>query len=153
MDAGSDEAFARMKEFLENHPPCSQAIKHLKPNVEIGLVIGPTLDCAILHNGGKITVEKRQAKSPDVIFRIAPDSVYVIIQNAGNDIGDLAVAIVKEVVAGSVKISIQGSFFNLMRHGYFDIIKEGGRKLWDVLATKGITNLFRLMELVKSLRK
>lgn len=149
----AEDAYNTLKTFLETHPACQKAISPLRKGVEIGILVGGTLDCAIYQDQGQVKVEQRPANNPDVVFTIAPDAVYIISNNAGEDVGDLAVAILKEIASGTVKIKVPGNFINIVRNGYLEIIKSGGAKLWQFLATKGITNIAKVTSLIKNLKK
>ncbi len=148
-----DKAFLTLKEYLEQRPAAHQALRYLKPGVEIGIVVGRQLHCAVFYADGQPQVEQRAAQSPDVIFHIKPETVYVISNNAGTDVGDLGLAIFKEILAGHIGVQVPGSFMNILKNGYLDILKEGGAKVMAFLAQHGLTSITKITGFVRSLMK
>lgn len=147
------EKFNQFKEFLEQSSAAKEALKPLKKGVEISINIDEGLEGAIFNSDGKVCVENRAANSPDVHFDIQEDAISSLLSCSGNDIGELAVTTLKEITKGTVKIKIPGSLFSLMRNGYLEIIKTGGKPLWNYLSEKGITNPTKIIGVFKKLKK
>jgi hypothetical protein len=145
--------FEKLKAFLESKPASVKAIKHLKKGVEIGVVIGHQIECAYYNADGKPILEQRPANKPDVVFTIKPESVDILCKNEGNDVGDLGIAIIKEYLSGGVRIKAPGSVLALSMNGYLGIIKEGGMTFAKFLAQHGVTNIGRIMTVIKNLKK
>src|SRR5262245_12929604 len=118
--------FDKLKEFLESKPASQKAIRHLKKDVEISIVIGHQIECAYFQKKGQPILEKRAAQSPDVIFSIKPESVDILCNHPAEDVGEFGIAVLKEYLSGGLRIQAPGSMWNLTMNGYLGIIKEGG---------------------------
>ena len=153
MDKQADLSFEKLKYFLEHKPASQKAVRHLREGVEIGIVIGNQIDCALFSKDSAPILERRAANDPDVIFHISPESVDILSENPGNDVGDFGIALVKEALSGGVQIRIPGNMFSIARNGYISIIKEGGRKFASHLSIHGITGITKIMSVIKSLKK
>jgi hypothetical protein len=145
--------FEKLKQYLESRQASKKALVHLKKGVEISIVIGRQIECALFNDDGLPKLEMRQAKNHDVIFFIKPESVDVLVQNPGEDVGELGIAVLKEYLAGGVRIRVVGNTFNMMRNGYLSIIKEGGVTFAKFLANYGLTNATKIVSIIKSLKK
>lgn len=147
-----DETFDALKSYLENEDVARRALRHLKEGVELAVVIGERVEAAVGFRDSGVYVERRPANSPDVVFHIVPESVYVLKNTRVHDVGDFGIAVFKEILAGNVRVKFPGSMINFTRHGYLNILKEGGQKVWDFLAEKGFTGLMKIQKLLKKLR-
>jgi hypothetical protein len=145
--------FEKLKNYLESRPAAQKAIPHLKAGVDISVVIGHQIQCALFNDGGQPKLEMRPAQNNDVVFFIKPESIDVLVQNPGDDVGELGIAVLKEYLSGGVRIQVVGSIFSIMRNGYLNIIKEGGVTFAKFLANYGLTNVTKILSVIKSLRK
>ncbi len=150
MTAGA--TFEKLRVFLESKPASKKAIRHLKSGVEISVVIGNQIECALFQIKGEPKFEQRPAKSPDVAFFIKPESVDIISKEKGEDVGELGIAILKEYLSGGIRIKVPGSIIGLTTHGYVGIIKEGGATFAKFLAQHGITNISKIMSAIRNLK-
>lgn len=148
----ADESFATLKNYFETKPAAAQALSALRNGVEIGVVIGDMVECALFQRDGVPHLERRPAVKPDIVFQVKPESVHILAQQPSEDIGDIGVSILKEVLAGNINIKVPGSFFNIMRNGYLDIMKKGGRKFWEFLASKGLTSLTKVTGAIRKMK-
>jgi hypothetical protein len=149
----ANATFEKLKKYLESRPASQKALVHLKKGVEISVVIGHQIECALFNDGGRPHLEMRKAKNHDVVFYIKPETVEVLAQHPGDDVGELGIAVLKEYLAGGVRISVVGSVFGIMKNGYLNIIKEGGVTFTKFLATYGLTNVTKILSVIKNLRK
>jgi hypothetical protein len=148
----ADHAFQTLKSFFETRNAARQALGSLKEGVEIGVVIGGSVECALFRQGESPVVENRPAHKPDVVFQIRPESVYVLSQSTKDEIGDVGVAVLKEVLAGNIKIQVPGGIFNLMSRGYLDIIRKGGAPVAAFLARHGFSSVSKIISAIKRMR-
>lgn len=146
-------SFDKLKSFLESRKASATAMRHMKKGVEIGIVIGHQLECAYFQQDGKPVLEKRPANSPDVIFHIKPESVDILCSLTTDDVGELGVAVLKEYLSGGVRIKAPGSIWNITMNGYLGIIKEGGVTFTKFLATHGLSNITKIVSVIKDLKK
>lgn len=148
----TNEKFDKLKTFLETRPASLKSIKHLRKGVEISIIIGHQMDCAYFNSDGAPTLEKRKAEKPDVIFLLKPESVDILCSQPGEDVGEFGIAVLKEYLSGGVRIQVPGSSFNIMKNGYLGIIKEGGVTFMKFLAMNGVSNITKVISLVKNLK-
>ena len=147
----TEEYFEKVKVFLETKPASLKLISLLNPNVEIGIVIGNSLECSYFKQGAQATLEMRAAKSPDVIFNFSPEAVDTILKSNGDDLGDLVADVAKLYLAGIVKISLPGSIPQLLIRGYVQVLKVSHAKLLLLLKDHGLNNL-KIPDLLQKLK-
>lgn len=148
----SHTTFEKLKTFLEEKPASQKAVVHLKKKVEVGVVIGNQIECAYFHQDGKPILEERPAKNPDVIFYLKPETVEILCKNTGDDVGEFGVAVLKEYLAGGVRIKVPGSVLAITMNGYLGIMKEGGVTFAKFLAINGVSSLSKIASIVKNLK-
>lgn len=124
----------------------------IKEGVEIGIVIGETVDCALFRKGEEPVIEKRPAVKPDVVFYIKPESVYVLNSQAKDEIGEIGVSVLKEVLAGNISIKVPGKILNLLSRGYLDMLRQGGAPVMAFLARHGLTNITKITSAIKKMK-
>lgn len=146
------EAFTTLKTYFETRPAAKRAMSVLPENVEIGITIGDMVECALMKKDGQPLVEQRAANHPDFIFRIRPESVYVLSSQPSDEIGEIAVAIFKEILAGNISVRFLGSLTSLMSNGYFDMLKLGGSRVAQFLTTQGLTGVTTILRTIKKMR-
>lgn len=150
MTAGA--TFEKLKVFLETKPASRKAIRHLKEGVEIAVTIGNQIECAYFQSQGQPVFEQRPAKSPDFIFTIKPESVDILAKEKGDDVGELGIAILKEYLSGGVRIKVAGGIFAISTRGYLGMIKEGGVTFTKFLAQHGVSNLTKIMSVIRNMK-
>ena len=148
-----DDAFARMKDFFENKPAATLAIKKLKKGEEISLVIDNQMRWALFNDGGQSRLENRPANNPTVEFQLNPEAVRRFETAPGDNMAQFGIEVVKEVVAGHVKIILLGKVWTVMTGGYLGIILEAGPEFAAYLAQHGITNLGKIKGVIKAMKK
>ncbi|MDZ4661195.1 MAG: hypothetical protein SGJ18_06195 [Pseudomonadota bacterium] len=146
-------SFDNLKVFFETKGFCREALSLLKKGVEIGLVLGDGKACALTCTSGRVTLESRPANNPDVVFTLTSGAVQNICQSPAEDVGDFSVLVLKQIKDGQVSLKITGGFFSIATNGYLSIIKLGGKKMWDFLASYGLSNIFKVTGLIKDLLK
>ena len=129
-----------------------QALRHLKEGVEVAVVIGERVEAAVGWRDAKVYVERRAAHKPDVLFHVVPETVYVLKNTRVHDVGDFGVAVFKEILAGNIRVKFPGSLLSFSRNGYLNILKEGGQKVMDFLAEKGLTGLLKIQKVIAKIK-
>ena len=124
----------------------------IKEGVEIGIVIGETVDCALFRKGEEAIIEKRAAVKPDVVFHIKPESVYVLNGQTKDEIGEIGVNVLKEILAGNISIKVPGKILNLLSRGYLDMLRQGGAPVMAFLARHGLTNVTKITSAIKKMK-
>lgn len=148
----SQDAFDTLKNFFETKRAAKQAMDAIKEGVEIGIVIGETVDCALSRKGDQPIVERRPAVNPDVVFHIKPESVYVLSGQTKDEIGDVGVNVLKEVLAGNITVQVPGKLINLVNRGYLDMLREGGAPVMGYLSKSGLSSLGKITSVIKKMK-
>jgi hypothetical protein len=146
------QAFEELKDFFENRKVSRLAADPLAGHVEIGIVINDRFPCAFFKDGDNPKFEARDAKKPDVIFYVKPEAVKSLVQTETEDIGELGIVILKNYLAGSVRIKVKGSMINLLTKGYLGVIKAGGFSFAKFLTSHGISGLGKIKDVIQALR-
>ncbi|MEK7358729.1 MAG: hypothetical protein AAB250_19950 [Bdellovibrionota bacterium] len=148
----AEESFLTLKNFFETRAAAKQALSVIDESAEIGIVIGDTVECALIQREGHPIVERRAAAKPDIIFKIKPESVVVLNDRTKDEIGDIGVNIMKEILAGNISVRIPGNLFNLLRRGYVEMIKEGGAPVAAFLARHGMGQVAKIVSTIKQMK-
>ena len=148
----AQDSFLTLKSFFESRHAARLAMSAIKEDVEIGIIIGGIVDCALFRHGEAPVVESRPARHPDVVFHIRPESVEVLSTQTKDQIGDIGVNVLKEVLAGNIRIEVPGRIWNLMSRGYLDMIKQGGAPVSAYLARNGFSSVTKIISILKKMK-
>ncbi len=148
----AQDSFQTLKTFFESRSASRQALKALKEGIEIGVVIGGSVECALFRQGEQPVVEARPAKDPDVIFHIQPESVEILSTQTKDEIADIGINIMREVLAGNITIKVPGRFLNLLSNGYLDMIKQGGAPVMSFLAHHGLASIAKITAAIRKMK-
>lgn len=151
-DAFSD-AFSQLKTFFSLGKASREALRHLREGVEIGIVIGGTVTCALFRQGDAIIVERREARNPDFVFSLQPETVSVLANQTKDEIGDVGLAVIKEMLAGDIRVQMPGGLFSVLRGGYVDVVLSGGAPVMKMLSQMGLGSPAKILGLFKNLRR
>jgi hypothetical protein len=149
----ADHAFDTLKDFFITRQASRQALRTLKEGVEISVVIDHSLECAVFRLGDDPQVERRAARSPDVEFHLRPETVYVLADQTKDEIGEIGIAIFKEVLAGNIQVRVPGQILNVVRNGYFEMMKQGGTPLASMMSRYGVGNVPKIISIIKGMRR
>lgn len=147
-----DEAFLLLRSFFTERKASRVALGKIRENVEIGVVIGGIISCAIFRQGEEIFVEKRAATTPDFIFKLDPETVTILAHHTPDDIAEIGLAIIKEMLAGSIHVEMPGGILSVLRNGYLEVIFSGGAPVRRMLTQIGLSSPSKLVELFRKLR-
>ena len=148
----AEESFLTLKNFFETRQAAKQALSVIDEAAEIGIVIGETVECALVQREGRPMVERRAAVKPDVVFSIKPESVVILNDRTKDEIGDIGVNVMKEILAGNISVKITGNLFNLLRRGYIEMIKEGGAPVAAFLSRHGMGQVSKIVSAIKQMK-
>lgn len=148
----AENAFQTLKTFFESRQAARQAMSAVQEGVEIGIVIGDMVECALFREGNQPKVEPRPARHPDVVFHIKPESVYVLANNSKDEIGEVGVNVLKEILTSNIRISVPGRFLNIISRGYIDMIRKGGAPVMGLLAQKGFSSVPKIINTIKRMK-
>ena len=146
-----NDSFPKLKQFFESSTACEQALQPLKNGVEIGLTLDQSRECALGCKNDTVYFEERPATRVDVIFNIKSDAVDPICASE-DDVGKIGITVMKQIKAGNIGISVPGNLFSLLRNGYIEIIKLGGKTIWSYLSEHGVTNPAKIIALIRKMK-
>jgi hypothetical protein len=146
-----DDSFEVLCSFFRERRAPRRALAALREGVEIGIQIGGQLDCAVFRREKDIFIERREAIHPDFVFSLRPETVVVLAQQTGDDIGEIGLAIFKEMLAGSVQVKMPGGLFSVLRNGYLEVVATGGPAVAAFLAQAGLSSPARVIRFLKNL--
>lgn len=148
-----NEAFDLLKSFFTERKAARLALGNLRENVEIGIVIGGIVSCAVVRRGSEIFCDKRVAEKPDFIFKIEPQTVAILSRETPDEIGAIGLAVIKEMLTGSVKVQMPGGLMSVLRNGYIDVVSSGGAPVAKMLAQIGLNSPAKILGLFRKLRR
>lgn len=142
----------KLKQHMTEDAACALAAKCLHKNVEIGIVIENTLECAFFATNGLPQFEKRPANNPDVVFHLSAHAVDILTNHKGRNIGELGVEVLKLIVGKEIHLKVPGHLFSILKNGYLNIIKEAGAPFAKFLAENGVSHISKIPDLIKRLK-
>ena len=149
----AEKSFQTLKNFLETRSSVEKALRLLDSTVEIGIVIGDSIDCALTLTDGKPQLERRAARSPDLIFSIRPETVDILSDKTKDDIGDIGVNILKEMVAGNLSVRVEANVLDLLRRGYLRLVSVAGPAVTEFTSRHGISSVSDIVNTIKKMRQ
>lgn len=152
-DSSSSASFEILKSFFTERLAPAKALSHLREKVEIGIVLGGVVECALFRVGDKLHVESRRAENPDFIFRLSPETVAVLAKETPDDVAAIGLAVINQMLTGGIQVSMPGGWISVLRGGYLDIVKSGGAPVAKKLTQMGLASPTGILDLFKSLRR
>lgn len=147
------DAFQLLKSFFLERRNTRAALGKLRESVEIEIVIGGMVRAAIFRRGTEIFVEKREALNPDFVFRIEPQTVSILAHQTPDEIAEIGLAIIKEMLAGSIRVEMRGGLISVLRNGYLELIASGGAPVMKLLTQIGLGSPTKIVELFRKIRR
>lgn len=154
--------YQALEEFFTQRKAPQLALRALKENAEIEIRIGGSLICAVFRKDGQLQVARREAQRPDFVFHIQPETVEILAQkakdNEANDkptkdnIADIGINLIKEMLAGAVRVERKTSLGVLLTRGYLEVIASGGPAIARYLGSIGFTSPTKIIALFKKLK-
>lgn len=141
-----------METFLKTEEACRKTLSCLKKNAQIGIIIGGTLQCCVQHIDGEVVVRRESCLTPDLIFHAQPEAVETLISDKGLNPGELGIRLFKQLVTGQVTFSMPGNLLHILRKGYLDIMKVGGKDFIDELKKHNLASPTKIISALKKLK-
>ncbi len=60
--------------------------------------------------------------------------------------------VLKQYIAGEIRIQVAGGLLSILKNGYLGIVKEAGLPFAKFLAEHGVSNLSKIPEIIKKLK-
>ena len=147
------ELFTRLKDFLQSEPACIKTLACMKKSAQVGIVVGSSLEVCVSHQSGKVQVSEEKPSAPDFTFLATPEAVETLIKEKGLSPGELGVQLVKQVLTQEIQITMPGQFLQVIRHGYLDMLKVGGKEFLAELGKHNLASPTKIMSVLKRLKK
>lgn len=148
------QAFEKLKTFLETHPASLEAVKSLSTKAEVGVVINDHNECVFFKSkDGKPCFERKRFKNPDFVFFLSPEAIESLVSGPRGSMADIAINITKNYLAGTIKIRLSGSLINIFTRGYLGLITSGGSEYMRFLSMHGLTNAMKIKDFILKLSK
>ncbi len=152
MEKADANLFELLKDFLVEKPISKQALSRLKPGIEISILLAGEQECAYYIMNNQVQVEPRKANNPDVRFEISETGLRHLLRNDGTSLGLFGVEVLRQIVAGEVKVKVVGKVFHVLKNGYLKLIKDAGPEFAQFLTKHGVSSLSKLPKIIKSLK-
>ena len=146
------ESFLTLKTFIETRQAHRLALSALDKEVEIGIVIGDVVECALFMKDDAPVVEQRPATHPDLVFYVKPETLIVLNERTKDEISDIGVAVLKDVIAGDIRVKITGNILDILRRGYIEVARRGGAPVNAFLTRHGLSSVSQIMNTIKQMK-
>lgn len=94
---------------------------------------------------GKNAVLAGPARSPQLIFTMAPEAAESILAHPAENVGEIGVHIAKLMISPNanlrVGVQFKAGFFSLFTQGYFGVLTQGGSQFASFLASQGLSGM------------
>lgn len=147
-----EDAINDLRSSLLSKPVFAEGLRHLKKGTEIRVIVADRHEAALFFDGQKAQLEERPARSPDVEFSLSPDAIAFLKDLPGEDLAEFGIEVVKQILAGTVKVRVCGSVLNVLTKGYLGIIKEAGPDFLRFLAQHGLTGVSKIAAFIKNMK-
>jgi hypothetical protein len=139
-------------QYLQTEKSCAEALLCLKPNAEIEIIVGST-HISVRPNEDQVQVNVAKAQAPDFVFTATPSAIEVLITEKGLSPTQLAIKLIKEILANEVKVAMPISLLMVPRKGYLNLIKLGGLELFNELRKYNIHSIPQILDALRRLKK
>lgn len=146
----SEQLFLELKKFLENEPACQKTLGCLNAQAQIGIVVGGSLRICVQVPNREIKVEKATCPYPDFVFYASPQAVETMINQKNLSAPQLGIKFLSQILTQQITLAMPGHLFQILRKGYFDILKVGG---FEFLFELRKYNLASVSNIISALRK
>lgn len=147
-----NSSFEKLKNYIESSSAFTEVTQCLKKGVQIGFVLESGEECSLNRIDDKPVLTKEKAKKADFIFSIKDQGLETLLQTP-DDISQIGVALLKQMNQENVSFRVPGSLFSILRNGYLEIIRLGGKGFWSYLSERGITSPTKIIGVLKGLKK
>ena len=147
-----NELIQRLIAFLKKDPACAQAIGLLSGKAEIAIRVAQIEEVRVRNQGGSLEVDQNTRRPPDFTFDTTPEAVETLIQETNLNASQLAIKLTKQVVAKSIRFSMQCGIFSVTQKGYLKLLTLGGRDFLDELKKYELASVPKILSALKRIR-
>ena len=153
----AEDTFNKLKHFIEEHPVCKKGTGPVKNGVEVEIHIkGDPKVYTFRKVDGSARLLEETPKKPDFRLDFPPAVIDELVESESDDVGWYGVRIFEHSVAkdpeAKVDAKIYVGFLTLMKHGYFGMLRVGGRVLVQLLKTHELHKPSNMKRVVQKLR-
>ncbi len=153
-----EETFKKLKKFVEEHEVSRKGTKSIRNGAEVEIHIkGDPQAYSFRREGGQTTLTARAPEKPDFRLDFSPAAIDELSASDSDDVGWYGVKIFEYAIAKDpdekIDTRIYVGFLTLMKHGYFGMLKTGGRVLLKVLKKYELHKPANARRIVKKLSK
>ncbi|MFC1888863.1 hypothetical protein ACFL4G_03800 [Thermodesulfobacteriota bacterium] len=154
----STETFDKLKAFVETNEVCRKAMKPLKKGAEAEFrILEDDRPYRFYKDGSGAHLADEPPKKPDFTLVFPTAVVEELVSSGSDDIGWYGVKIFEYGISKDpetkILAKIHVGFMTLMKHGYFGMVKLGGRALLGILKKYELHKPSRMKEIASRLRK
>ena len=132
-----------------------KAAKSISDGAEMEFQVGPE-SFTFTKSGGQNTVKPGKARAPQLLFTLTPSAADSILEQGSDDIGAIGVHIAKMIASpeNDLKVSIKfkAGFLSLFSNGYFGVLTSGGSQFASFLASKGLSGMGAIKDVLKKMK-
>jgi len=112
---------------------------------------------SFIKSQGSNQCRPTSAASPQLVFRMTPLAAEAILEDPSEEIGIIGVHIAKWIVSPDankkVHIQFKAGFLTLFNKGYWGVITAGGTDFATFLASKGLSGIGALKNVLSKFKK
>jgi hypothetical protein len=137
------QSYDALKRFFETAEAAVKATRPLEDGAEVGLQL-PSGPARFVKEGGAAQVREEPARAPDFTLTLPDGAVRRITTLKSDDVGEFGVEFFKLVLERDpdlkVRVKIDASTGQLLKHGYLSVLALGGMKVTWWLIKNGVKN-------------
>ena len=145
----------KLKSFFEKDT-CQKGASPLKEGVEIEIFVNKEGPVTLKKEKDKTSILNSAPKNPDITCHIPEKGLELLLENAPEDLAEVGVHITKLLIHSDpdtrIKLKVHIGLFTFIKNGYFGILPLGGPSFMKFLATKGLSSIGRIKEIISNLR-
>ncbi len=147
-----EEVFDNLKNYFETRTAIKRALGLLKPGVEVGLVIGNQIDCAIFCKDGAPSVEWREAKDPSFVFHMKPETIETLVKSKSEDITEISLNLFTEIITGNIRVEVKSNIKDIFSGDHLGALKASGQKVSSFITTHGAMNMMKVFAFIDKIK-
>ncbi|MCB0411867.1 MAG: hypothetical protein KDD22_05035 [Bdellovibrionales bacterium] len=142
-----------LRSHVISKPVFAEGLRHLDAGQEIRILIDGQFESALFWDARQVQLEGRAANKPDVEFSFQLNSLPTLKALPEDDLAEFGIGIVKQIIAGNVRVRVCGSVWNVLTKGYLGIIKAAGPDFLKFLSQHGLSGIAKISSLIRNMKK
>ena len=137
------ESYEALKRFFETAEAARKATRPLEEGAEVGLKLASG-SARFTKQGGLAHVLDEPARAPDFTLTLPDAAVRRITTLKSDDVGEFGIEFFKLILERDpdvkVRVHVDASTSQLLKHGYLSVLALGGMKVTWWLVKNGVKN-------------